>query len=178
MNIDGFEIERKFLIAMPDEAFLKTCSASAITQTYLVCDGNTTERVRERAYPDHCEYTHTIKYKLNNMRRIEDERQIDEDTYTALLERADPARRPIRKVRYCFEHDGRLWELDVFSFWDDRAFLEIELNDEAEEFKTPAAVRVIREVTDDPRYTNAALAERIPYEELTEIGRSEERTVL
>ena len=37
MNIDGFEIERKFLIAMPDEAFLKTCSASAITQTYLVC---------------------------------------------------------------------------------------------------------------------------------------------
>jgi CYTH domain-containing protein len=166
MNIDGFEIERKFLIAMPDEAFLKTCSASEITQTYLVCDGNTTERVRERAYPDHCEYTHTIKYKLNNMRRIEDERQIDEDTYTALLERADPARRPIRKVRYCFEHDGRLWELDVFPFWANQAFLEIELTSEDEDFSLPPGIRLIREVTDDPRYTNAALSFEIPDEEM------------
>ncbi len=165
MNIDGFEIERKFLIAMPDEAFLKTCSASAITQTYLVCDGNTTERVRERAYPDHCEYTHTIKYKLNNMRRIEDERQIDEDTYTALLERADPARRPIRKVRYCFEHDGRLWELDVFPFWKNSAYLEIELTGEDEAFTLPPGLRLLREVTDDPRYTNAALSLHIPEEE-------------
>ena len=165
MNIDGFEIERKFLIAMPDEAFLKTCSASAITQTYLVCDGNTTERVRERAYPDHCEYTHTIKYKLNNMRRIEDERQIDEDTYTALLERADPARRPIRKVRYCFEHDGRLWELDVFPFWKNSAYLEIELTGEDEAFTLPPGLRLLREVTDDPRYTNAALSLEIPNKE-------------
>ena len=165
MNIDGFEIERKFLIAMPDEAFLKSCSASAITQTYLVCDGNTTERVRERAYPDHCEYTHTIKYKLNNMRRIEDERQIDEDTYTALLERADPARRPIRKVRYCFEHDGRLWELDVFPFWKNSAYLEIELTGEDEAFTLPPGLRLLREVTDDPRYTNAALSLHIPEEE-------------
>ena len=165
MNVDGFEIERKFLIAMPDEAFLKTCSASAITQTYLVCDGNTTERVRERAYPDHCEYTHTIKYKLNNMRRIEDERQIDEDTYTALLERADPARRPIRKVRYCFEHDGRLWELDVFPFWKNSAYLEIELTGEDEAFTLPPGLRLLREVTDDPRYTNAALSLHIPDEE-------------
>lgn len=165
MNIDGFEIERKFLIAMPDEAFLKTCSASAITQTYLVCDGNTTERVRERAYPDHCEYTHTIKYKLNNMRRIEDERQIDEDTYTALLERADPARRPIRKVRYCFEHEGRVWELDVFPFWKNSAYLEIELTGEDEAFTLPPGLRLLREVTDDPRYTNAALSLHIPDEE-------------
>jgi CYTH domain-containing protein len=165
MNVDGFEIERKFLIAMPDEAFLKTCSASAITQTYLVCDGNTTERVRERAYPDHCEYTHTIKYKLNNMRRIEDERQIDEDTYTALLERADPARRPIRKVRYCFEYEGRLWELDVFPFWKNSAYLEIELTGEKEAFALPPGLRLLREVTDDPRYTNAALSLHIPDEE-------------
>ncbi len=165
MNIDGFEIERKFLIAMPDEAFLKSCSASAITQTYLACDGNSTERVRERAYPDHCEYTHTIKYRLNNMRRIEDERQIDEDTYTALLERADPARRPIRKVRYCFEHDGRLWELDVFPFWKNSAYLEIELTGENEAFTLPPGLRLKREVTDDPRYTNAALSLHIPDEE-------------
>ena len=36
MNIDGFEIERKFLIAMPEKAFLEKCERSAITQTYLL----------------------------------------------------------------------------------------------------------------------------------------------
>ena len=55
MNIDGFEIERKFLIAMPDKAFLEACERSEITQTYLVGEENTTERVRRRVYPDRCE---------------------------------------------------------------------------------------------------------------------------
>jgi CYTH domain-containing protein len=54
----------------------------------------------------------------------------------------------------------------VFSFWDDRAFLEIELADEEEEFTLPAGLRLIREVTDDPRYTNAALSLAIPEESI------------
>ena len=91
MNIDGFEIERKFLIAMPDEAFLENCDRSEITQTYLLGEENTTERVRKRVYRDKCEYTHTVKRKLNDMRRVEDEREIDENTYSELLKRADPA---------------------------------------------------------------------------------------
>ena len=31
MNIDGFEIERKFLVAMPERAFLEACERSEIT---------------------------------------------------------------------------------------------------------------------------------------------------
>ena len=166
MNIDGFEIERKYLIAMPDSAFLAACERSEITQTYLLGEENTTERVRKRVYRDKCEYTHTIKRKLNDMRRIEDEREIDEAAYSALLERADPARRPIEKTRCCFTHDGRLWELDVFPFWENQAFLEIELTSEEEDFSLPPGIRLIREVTDDPRYTNAALSFEIPDEEI------------
>lgn len=162
MNIDGFEIERKYLIAMPDAAFLEKCERSEITQTYLLGDAFTTDRVRKRMRGDKCEYTHTVKYKLNNMRRIEDERVIDRAEYEALLERADPARNTIRKTRHCFDFDGRLWELDVFSFWEDRAFLEIELSDEGDAVTLPPEIRLIREVTDDPRYTNAALSLAIP----------------
>ncbi len=165
MNIDGFEIERKFLIAMPDAAFLEACEKSEITQTYLLGEENTTERVRRREYADHCEYTHTVKYKLNNMRRIEDEQVIDEAAYERLLARADPARRPIQKTRCCFEHAGRLWELDVFPFWKNSAYLEIELTGEEEAFTLPPGIRLLREVTDDPRYTNAALSLEIPDEE-------------
>lgn len=162
MNIDGFEIERKFLIAMPERAFLENCERSDITQTYLLGDENTTERVRKRVRGEKCEYTHTVKVKLNSMRRIETENVIDEATYRELLKRADPARRPIEKTRCCFTQDGLLWELDVFPFWDDRAFLEIELTGEDDRFTLPPGIRVIREVTDDPRYTNAALSLQIP----------------
>ena len=166
MNIDGFEIERKFLIAMPDAAFLQGCDNSEIVQTYLLGEADTTERVRKRVRGEKCEYTHTIKRKLSSMRRIEEEHEIDEAAYLALLERADPGRTPIVKTRSCFYDGGKLWELDVFSFWDDRAFLEIELKDEAEDFTLPAGIRLIREVTDDPRYTNAALSLHIPEEEM------------
>ena len=160
MNIDGFEIERKFLIAMPEASFLAGCEASKITQTYLLGEENTSERVRQRVWKENCEYTHTVKLKLSNIRRIETENVIDRAEYERLLDRADPQRTPIVKTRYC----GKLWELDVFSFWDDRAFLEIELADEEEEFALPAEIRLIREVTDDPRYTNAALSLAIPEE--------------
>ena len=162
MNIDGFEIERKFLIAMPDEAFLEKCDCSEITQTYLLGEANTTERVRRRVYRDRCEYTHTVKRKLNDMRRVEDEREIDESTYNELLKRADPARQPIRKTRCCFEHGGKLWELDVFPFWEDYALLEVELEEEGQTFSLPPGFRVIREVTEDPRYTNSALSFQVP----------------
>ena len=166
MNIDGFEIERKFLIAMPDEGFLENCDRSEITQTYLLGEADTTERVRKRVYRDKCEYTHTVKRRLNDMRRVEDEREIDESTYSELLTRADPARQPIRKTRCCFEHDGMLWELDVFPFWKNQAYLEIELTDEKESVLLPQGIRLLREVTDDPRYTNAALSLEIPDEEI------------
>ena len=126
MNVNGFEIERKFLIAMPEPAFLESCERSEITQTYLLGEENTTERVRKRARGGDCEYTHTVKRKLSNMRRIEDERVIGAEEYEALLTRADPARRTIEKTRCCFTRDGKLWELDVFPFWQDRAFLEID----------------------------------------------------
>ena len=166
MNTDRFEIERKFLIAMPDAAFLQGCDNSEIVQTYLVGEENTTERVRKRVRGEKCEYTHTVKRRLSNIRRIEDEHEIDEAAYMTLLERADPGRRPIEKTRFCFYDGGKLWELDVFSFWDDQAFLEIELEDEAEEFTLPAGIRLIREVTDDPRYTNAALSLAVPEDDI------------
>ena len=107
---------------------------------------------------------HTTKTKLSDLRRIEDEEEISEAEYRRLLERADPARTIIDKTRWCFRYRGQLFELDVFPFWQDRAFLEIEIADEEQEILLPPAIRVIREVTEDPRYTNAALSLAIPEE--------------
>ena len=40
MNNNGFEIERKFLIAYPERELLDRGESSVITQTYLAKDGS------------------------------------------------------------------------------------------------------------------------------------------
>ena len=47
-----------------------------------------------------------------------------------------------------------------------RAEGSIELTDESQSFPWPEGIVCIREVTEDRRYTNSALARRIPEEEL------------
>lgn len=168
MNLNGFEIERKFLIRMPEPEVLEKGEMSEIRQTYLLGEPGTTERVRRRRRENACEYTHTIKRKLSNVRRLEDESIISAEEYRQLLERADPERRSIEKRRYCIENDGLLWELDIFPFWTDRAILELEISGEDQQFTLPDFFRLIREVTEDPRYTNAALSLEIVTEDLPE----------
>ena len=166
MGNNGFEIERKFLIRMPDLAVLENQGEkTAIVQTYLKTDEGSA-RVRKRGREGCWVYTHTEKKRLSDLRRIEREREVDEAEYLHLLERADPQRRVIYKDRYCLEYMGQLLEIDVFPFYNDRAFLEIELADEGQAVHLPPWVELIKEVTADRRYTNAALALDIPFDEI------------
>ena len=162
MNVNGFEIERKFLIAMPEERLLAAAERSDIVQTYLLGDEGTTERVRARTYEDHTEYTHTTKIRISAVRRVEHEETIGPESYAELLTRAAPGRRQIRKSRYCLPFEEKLIEIDVFPFWEDYALLEVELEEEGEAFSLPPGIRVIREVTEDARYTNSALSFEVP----------------
>ncbi len=168
MNIDGFEIERKYLIRYPSAELLGQCaSRSDITQTYLAKrDGHGGERVRKRVYADRTEYTHTEKRKITAIRREEREREIGREEYEALLQRADPERRTIEKTRYCLDHAGKLFEIDLYPFWRDRAVMEIELEGEEECVTLPEEIAIIREITQDKRYTNRAIAKEIPQEEI------------
>ena len=84
MNVNGFEIERKFLIAMPAESLLAAAERSDIVQTYLLGDEGTTERVRARTYEDHTEYTHTTKVRISAVRRVELEETIGPEAYAEI----------------------------------------------------------------------------------------------
>lgn len=162
-----YEIERKFLIRYPDMAWLEAhAEPSRIEQTYLLSPEGTTDRVRSRETGGRTVYTHTVKQRLTAIRRIEIENEISRGEYETLLRRADPDMNSIRKVRWCLRENGFLYEIDVFPFWTDRAFLEIELTDEGQSFPWPEHIELIREVTDDRRYTNAALALEVPYDEI------------
>lgn len=164
MNQNGYEIERKFLIRRPAADWLEAnCQGSDIIQTYLKTEATGhSDRVRRRAGKDGVVYTHTVKRRINDLRREEQEREISEREYLALLQRADPERRSIEKRRYVLAYEGKDFEIDVYPFWQDRAVMEIELADEAEAVKLPPEIEIIKEVTQDRRYTNAALAREIP----------------
>ena len=159
------EIERKFLIEYPDTALLDKLSGgnrSEISQTYLIGEKGTSERVRARTRDGKTVYTHNTKIKLSASKRIEFEDEICEEEYNELLKRADHRCRTVEKVRYCVPHGEFVCEIDVFPFWNDKAFLEIEIPSEDTEVTVPDFVKLIRDVTDDNRYTNHALALELP----------------
>ena len=164
--MEHLEIERKYLIRMPDAALLSRLPASEIEQVYILSADGTRERVRRRAYSDRTEYTHTAKKRVSELTRVEREEEIGEERYRELLGRADPSRRPVRKTRLIYEYDAQPFEIDVFPFWEDRALMELELHDEDEEPRFPPGIEIIREVTHEGRYTNSAIAREIPREEI------------
>lgn len=163
-----YEIERKFLIKYPVSTFISNAvDISHIVQTYLESEEKgVTERVRKRTKNAKSVYTHTKKIRVNDMRRIEYEDEIDEREYNELLKRADKRRNVIEKKRICHRFKGQLFEIDLFAFWDDRAVMEIELVSEEQPIDFPPEIRIIKEITSDKRYTNAALAKNICMEKL------------
>ena len=167
MNIDHFEIERKFIIRRPERGYLEEHGSSTeIEQTYLLGAPGETTRVRKRWKGNKVSYTLTIKSRVNAMRQIERERDLSEEEYRELLKRADPACHPVRKERWVVEYHGQPFEIDLFPFWEKQAYLELELSDESQEIDFPPGLVILREVTGDYRYTNHGLAREIPEEDL------------
>ncbi|MBE6691058.1 MAG: hypothetical protein E7590_07245 [Ruminococcaceae bacterium] len=159
-----YEIERKFLIAYPDTAAL-TAAADRILQieqTYLQAATGETRRVRRVEMAERVQYIYTCKRRVSDLRAVEEERPLTAAEYEALLGEADPARRPIRKTRYCVPCGAHTAEIDLYNFWQDRATLEVELATEAEAFTLPPFVTVLRDVTADKRYKNVNLARELP----------------
>ncbi len=162
------ETERKFLIAMPrHDALMQREGARCdrILQTYLLSEEGTTWRVRLRESADgHIRYTETKKRRIHALSSVEEEREIGEEQYRALLGRADPACRPIEKLRYTVPHGDLLLEIDVYPFWHRTAVLEVELPSPETPLALPDYLLVLREVSDDVRYKNASLARSVPAE--------------
>ena len=157
---EPLEIERKFLIRYPDLSVLEQfCSRKAlICQTYLVSKDQCSRRIRRREYGGRIEYWYNEKQKLTDMTRIERERQITEEEYLELLKEAIPGSGTIRKTRYDLPYGDLCFEVDVFPEWNDRAFAEVELDNESQGFTVPDCLAIIKEVTADKRYTNKSLA--------------------
>ena len=155
---EPLEIERKFLIEMPDRTLLDRCPVRwEMWQTYLLSRPGVSARVGETE-----QFFHTEKQRLTDRTCVEREREIDAREYEALLAQRDPARVTIHKMRYCLPEGGLVFEIDVYPFW---RRLAGELQREDQRFTVPWGLRVLREVSGDRRLKNAALAGHVPPEE-------------
>lgn len=156
------EIERKFLIEKPDLEKLASkvhITVVDIVQTYLVPNKNDVERrVRKRGTQDSYTYYLTTKTQINNLKRFEVEERITQKEYLTLLGQADPLTSTIVKKRICFVYKSQYFEIDLFSFSDDKAILEIELTNENSVVRLPDFIKCIKEVTDNQNYWNYNLA--------------------
>ena len=161
------EIERKYVIAKPDVAVLKaqkSYTSSEISQTYLTSAEGVTHRVRKRVYGDSVVYTETVKVRIDKISSYEDEREIDEAEYLSLLEKKREGSVTLKKTRHTFEYLGVTFEVDVYPEWDKTCILETELIGRDEEVSFPKFIKIVKEVSGEKRYTNAAMSHAFPKE--------------
>lgn len=159
------EIERKFLIEYPDTNYLMSlpCAKISIEQAYM----NGAEgrfRLRKRGGNGEYIFIKTVKEKISETVRVEDETRLSESEYNSLMSSNTIAGK-IKKDRYCLMYDGTYYEIDIFPFWKKQAYLEVEMRTENDEIKIPDFIKVIREVTSDDRYKNSSLCNSIPEED-------------
>lgn len=163
------EIERKYLIRRPADEVLEAHASRVlqIEQVYLKSlDRNVGARIRKTVENGVTTYRKTEKQNISDLVRIEREEEISEKDWNILLGFADGSSVPVKKNRYCVPVGALTAEIDVYPFWKDRALCEVELPSADTPATLPEWVEVVREVTYDRNYTNAAIARRIPMEEI------------
>lgn len=155
----GIEIERKFLV-QGDDWRAHAVDAQRIRQAYLCVDSPASVRVR---IVNEGSAKLTVKAESNPvtgvLSRAEFEYAVPLDDALAMLDLRVGG--IVEKVRHSVPaENGRTWEVDEFSGpLAGLVLAEIELSREDEEIALPGWID--REVTDDPRYANAALARRL-----------------
>ena len=156
-NTNGLEIERKFLIARPDESVLSRIDGAykyEIEQIYLPSGA----RIRKRVCNGEAEYFYTVKQRISDVTRIEHEHLISEDEYKMLAREAGNESAVISKTRWCLPCGEHVAEADIYDFWERVAVVEVELEREDEELELPSVLCVLREVTGEREYLNKAMA--------------------
>ena len=159
----ALEIERKFLIEMPDLNWIvenTECKIAYIVQTYLgKNESGFGNRVRRMKIGNEVKYYHTAKKSVSGITRIEIEKEISKAEYERFLEKKSKVI-SLKKTRYIVKGNGIKYEIDIYTFWKTTAIMEVELKNEKQKFDIPDFIKIIGEVTNNMDYTNQSLAKK------------------
>ena len=163
------EIERKYIIEMPDREKLLTlpqAETSSIVQIYLDSPSGVTRRIRSRSYKNVTLYFETVKKRIDKISAFEDEKEITESEFREKSKEIKTGTSPILKERIAFLYNDKTIEIDIYPNWKNTAIMEIELNSTDDVPKIPDYIKIVREVSGEWQYSNAAMAEKFPTEDL------------
>lgn len=145
----GIEIERKFLIDLSLIGDMGT--GIKIQQGYLPTVNNIVVRARVSG---HVAYL-TLKGKMIGISRTEFEYEIPVSDAQSIIDEMCNGL-TVDKTRYMIPHCGHVWEIDIFHGDNDGLIVaEVEMNAEDEIVELP--VWVVKEVTDQRKYSNSSL---------------------
>lgn len=164
------EIERKYLVKMPDMSIVKeqeNYRDYEMVQMYLA---DTEEfkgvRIRKSICSGKTTCKKTMKRDITPIKRVEIEEDITVEEFERLSSYRAPEYMPIHKHRHSFSYKYQTVELDIYDFWQDRATVEVEMESEEQTVVLPDFIEVIREVTEDLRYRNRSLAKQVVYDKI------------
>ena len=161
------EIERKFIIKLPDISLLEKMpdyTRSEITQIYISSPPAITHRVRKRIYSDKTVCTETKKIRIDKISSYEDERNISLEEFSEIAKNIKDGTLPVIKTRHTFSYLEKTVEIDIYPNWKRSAILEVELKTKEEELSLPESICVLSEVTGKRKYSNASMAQTFPDE--------------
>ena len=163
----ALEIERKYIIEMPNISLLfaqEGYTKSDITQIYLSSQKGETHRIRRRIFCDRDEYTETRKIRIDEMSVTEIETEINQTEFIKKAEKIEQGTVPVIKTRHTFVFDGQIFEIDIYPQWSHTAIMETELASRDDRVNMPPFIRIVREVTGEKGYSNAAMSRSFPDE--------------
>ena len=149
------EIERKYLLRGLPPAVAQAPSVE-IDQGYL--PGNQIrERIRRVRGPSGVQFVRTLKAGVG-IERVEIEEETNEQFFAAVWPLTRGCR--VHKRRYDVPEGDLVWEIDEFLDRTGLWLAEVELDRADQPVSPPPWLEphVVREVTDEPEYTNHALA--------------------
>ena len=155
MEANEQEIERKYLLrSVPRGVASHPCIE--IDQGYIP-GKRVRERVRRIRDGSSVRYVRTVKLG-SGLQRFEFEDDTTEAFFSAVWPLTEGRR--VRKRRYRVPSDGAVWEVDEFLDRDDLVLAEIELTSVGQVVEMPPEIAavLVRDVTDDPSFTNFELA--------------------
>jgi CYTH domain-containing protein len=166
------EIERKFLIKFPiswsnlAELFDGLEDVKRISQTYLKPEGKDPSARVRKTIEGLTGETETV-YHFNQKRYVqpgvheETEHEISKSQYEKYLKKAHPDKIAVEKTRFVFKYHDQVFELDVFKGpLKGLTILEIELEKKDDTVELPPFLKIVKEVTNDKKFTNYSLADK------------------
>lgn len=173
MSNTKLEKERKYLVKPPTswldlaELMDHIVDVKRITQSYLLPEkGEQAARIRKTLSglvgDTEIQYHYNKKKPVETGVHEETEYEINHHKYQQSLKKADPKKCPVEKTRFVFKWHDQEFELDLFKgHLKGLAILELEMPGSIDDtVELPKFLKVVKEITDDKRYSNYSLASK------------------